>query len=146
MERFCRCQAAGLGMLRRNLTAAQGTRSRFWIQGSERGCASNAVAADSTQFGPISQEIERRDQALADARAAYEKSRGAGATLGLPMNRKLYVANLRSKDGRSRVPKLTITDSSGAKWMTLSEADFEAFVKFMPKIKEEIIKYNKKLS
>ena len=30
--------------------------------------------------------------------------------------RKIYVSNLRSKDGRKRVPKLTILDSEGNKW------------------------------
>ena len=30
--------------------------------------------------------------------------------------RKIYVSNLRSKDGRKRVPKLTILDSEGSRW------------------------------
>lgn len=30
--------------------------------------------------------------------------------------RKMFVSNLRTKDGRKRVPKLTILDSSGVKW------------------------------
>mmetsp|Transcript_19129 Transcript_19129/g.25695 ORF Transcript_19129/g.25695 Transcript_19129/m.25695 type:complete len:143 (-) Transcript_19129:105-533(-) len=92
------------------------------------------------------EELARRDAARAGDRAAYEGRCGKQVSLGDTLDRQIYVANLRTKDGRRRVPKLMMLDSEGHKWMSLTEEDFEAIVKFLPKIKTEIIKYQKKLS
>ncbi|CAE8641112.1 unnamed protein product [Polarella glacialis] len=116
--------------------------------GRVRGCGttvSASVDAPVLQWAVSDEEIASRDSNVGDTRAAYEQRKAAEVSLGPPFGRKVYVSNLRQKDGRTRVPKLTITDSSGAKWMTLSEADFEEIVKLMPKIKDEIIRYQKKL-
>lgn len=44
--------------------------------------------------------------------------------------RKLFVSNLRSKDGRRLEPKLTMLDSTGKRWMTLTKRDFEQLMKW----------------
>mmetsp|Transcript_24791 Transcript_24791/g.51522 ORF Transcript_24791/g.51522 Transcript_24791/m.51522 type:complete len:142 (+) Transcript_24791:37-462(+) len=92
------------------------------------------------------EELARRDAGRAGDRAAYEGRCAKQVSLGDPLDRQMIVANLRTKDGRRRVPKLMIKDSEGQKWMSLTEEDFEAIVKFLPKIKTEIIRYQKKLT
>mmetsp|Transcript_109653 Transcript_109653/g.338488 ORF Transcript_109653/g.338488 Transcript_109653/m.338488 type:complete len:150 (-) Transcript_109653:84-533(-) len=91
-------------------------------------------------------ELARRDAAVARSRSEYEACSGRRVTLGDPLDRQMYVANLRTADGRRRVPKLMMLDSERHRWMSLTEDDFEAIVKLLPKIKAEIVKYKKKLS
>mmetsp|Transcript_9161 Transcript_9161/g.23964 ORF Transcript_9161/g.23964 Transcript_9161/m.23964 type:complete len:191 (-) Transcript_9161:191-763(-) len=91
-------------------------------------------------------ELERRDAAIAGSKAVYESWRSKEMNFGPPFGRKLWVGNLRTADGDAVVPKLTIVDGDGHTRMTLTEEDFEAIVKLLPKIKDEFIKYHKKLN
>ncbi|CAK9000654.1 unnamed protein product [Durusdinium trenchii] len=75
----------------------------------------------------------------------YKEQKGQALPLGPPIGREVYVSNLRSRDGRQRVPKLTILDSSGKSWMTLSKEDFEYIMKRKDDINKELIRYEKRL-
>ncbi|CAE7709864.1 TSA 417 [Symbiodinium sp. KB8] len=97
-------------------------------------------------FGCSEEELAARDAAMASGRASYERAREKEMSLGPPLGRKVYVSNLRSKDGRTRVPKLTITDSTGQKFMTLTKRDFEQLMSWKPEIQQELVKYEKKLT
>ncbi|CAE7630705.1 PTAC2 [Symbiodinium sp. CCMP2456] len=97
-------------------------------------------------FGCSEEELAARDAAMASGRASYERAREKEMSLGPPLGRKVYVSNLRSKDGRTRVPKLTITDSTGQKFMTLTKRDFEQLMSWKPEIQQEMVKYEKKLT
>ncbi|CAE7430674.1 unnamed protein product [Symbiodinium sp. CCMP2592] len=97
-------------------------------------------------FGCSEEELAARDAAMASGRASYERAREKEMSLGPPLGRKVYVSNLRSKDGRTRVPKLTITDSTGQTFMTLTKRDFEQLMSWKPEIQQELVKYEKKLT
>ncbi|CAE7767319.1 PTAC2 [Symbiodinium necroappetens] len=90
-------------------------------------------------FGCSEEELAARDAAMASGRASYERAREKEMSLGPPLGRKVYVSNLRSKDGRTRVPKLTITDSTGQKFMTLTKRDFEQLMSWKPEIQQDLL-------
>eukprot|EP00435_Cladocopium_sp_Y103_P029095 s2736_g7.t1 len=96
-------------------------------------------------FGCSQEDLDRRDAAISASRAKHDLHRSKELSLGPPIGRKIYVSNLRSKDGRKRVPKLTILDSEGTKWMTLTKADVEQIMKWKDELNKELIKYQKKL-
>ena len=56
---------------------------------------------------------------------------------GRRTGRKVFVSNLRCKDGRRRIPKLTITDSAGQRFLTLTKRDFEQLMSWKPQINQE---------
>mmetsp|Transcript_41006 Transcript_41006/g.76241 ORF Transcript_41006/g.76241 Transcript_41006/m.76241 type:complete len:149 (+) Transcript_41006:44-490(+) len=97
-------------------------------------------------LGCSEEELQQRDSAIAADRSVYEQRREKQMPLGPPLGRKIFVSNLRSKDGRKRVPKLTITDSSGVKFMTLSKRDFEQLMSWKEEITQELVKFDRKLS
>mmetsp|Transcript_45586 Transcript_45586/g.90391 ORF Transcript_45586/g.90391 Transcript_45586/m.90391 type:complete len:145 (+) Transcript_45586:47-481(+) len=117
---------------------------RTWSTGA-KAAVTTATAEDHLNNLCNHKDLADRDVALAAGRDRFDSWRGAEMSLGTPLGRKLYVGNLRSADGHKRVPKLVILDSSGKKWMSLSEEDFKHIEKELPRIKDEIIKYRKKL-
>merc|ERR1712039_75955 len=92
------------------------------------------------------QDLERRDAVIAASRSHWDQNKAKELSLGPTLGRKVVVSNFRSRDGLSQVPKLMITDSTGHKFMTLTEEDFDAIVENLPKIKSELFRYAKKLS
>lgn len=96
-------------------------------------------------FGCSQEDLDHRDAAISASRAKYDQHRSKELSLGPPIGRKIYVSNLRSKDGRKRVPKLTILDSEGNKWITLTKADVEQIMKWKDELNKELIRYQKKL-
>merc|ERR1719265_781198 len=71
------------------------------------------------------QELEARDNAFTRSRDSFEKASGKEASLGGPLDRRVFVHNFRAADGLSRVTKLQIKDSEGNKWLSLTEDDFK---------------------
>ncbi|CAK0793094.1 unnamed protein product, partial [Prorocentrum cordatum] len=69
------------------------------------------------------------------AKSSWKENESREVTLGSPLDRKVLVSNFRSGDGLRRVPKLMIKDSTGRRFMTLTEKDFKAIVANLPKIK-----------
>eukprot|EP00929_Paragymnodinium_shiwhaense_P076466 TRINITY_DN39325_c0_g1_i1.p1 TRINITY_DN39325_c0_g1~~TRINITY_DN39325_c0_g1_i1.p1 ORF type:complete len:165 (-),score=43.23 TRINITY_DN39325_c0_g1_i1:32-526(-) len=90
------------------------------------------------------EELEKRDAAVAAGRADRDKFQSKQASIGQPFDRKVYVANLRTKKGL--VPKMVITDGEGVQRFAFTEADVEALSKLLPTIKAEFIRYGKKLT
>jgi len=100
----------------------------------------------TTQSPQVSlDDIHRHDDAISSSRKAFDKWGSDMPTLGRPLYRKLLVGNLRSADGRKRVPKLMFHDSEGYKFMSLSKADFDKLVEELPYIKAELLRYKKKI-
>ncbi|CAJ1371668.1 unnamed protein product [Effrenium voratum] len=102
--------------------------------------------ASGRTFPCSEEDLAARDKALAGLRDTFEQRKGRQLSLGPPLGRKVFVSNLRSKDGRELVPKLTILDSSGVKWMTLTKRDFEQIIKWKDEINQEIIRFKKQMS
>eukprot|EP00439_Symbiodinium_sp_Y106_P054377 s1524_g7.t1 len=116
----------GCALLRRHFASVRPRSSSCWSERSPRHF-----------FGCSEEELAARDAAMASGRASYERAREKEMSLGPPLGRKVYVSNLRSKDGRTRVPKLTITDSTGQTFMTLTKRDFEQLMSWKPEIQQE---------
>eukprot|EP00927_Polykrikos_kofoidii_P027606 TRINITY_DN24220_c0_g1_i1.p2 TRINITY_DN24220_c0_g1~~TRINITY_DN24220_c0_g1_i1.p2 ORF type:complete len:189 (+),score=26.99 TRINITY_DN24220_c0_g1_i1:50-568(+) len=92
------------------------------------------------------EELQQRDEALAESRARFSRWEDTKLSLGKPFGRKVWVGNFRSKEGDRRVTKLMITDSAGKKWMTLTEGDVADIQEKLKFIKPEMIRYGKKLT
>ena len=80
-------------------------------------------------------QVEGRGFSLLSAFSSGERGRFGGFWRG----RKLFVSNLRSKDGRRLEPKLTMLDSTGKRWMTLTKRDFEQIMKCLEPIRHLFI-------
>mmetsp|Transcript_11283 Transcript_11283/g.24868 ORF Transcript_11283/g.24868 Transcript_11283/m.24868 type:complete len:185 (-) Transcript_11283:66-620(-) len=94
----------------------------------------------------VSQSVlDERDANKAKLTSNYEDRKKTAVSLGGPLDRKLYVAGLRNKDGTKREARLIWLDSEGHQQMSMSKKDFESIKARMKELDAEFVKYQKKL-